>query len=240
MINDVEDGDEQAGGVSRELRSFGRRKGRPLSPRQRGLVDHDLPRLSIDLAGRPPEPLTGLFPAPVHDVWLEIGFGGGEHLIWQASRHPDVGLIGCEPFLDGVVKVVDAVVQTPLVNVCLHPDDARALLRWLPDASLGRAFVLFPDPWPKKRHQKRRLVGLPLLDQLARVMRPGAELRVGTDISDYVRSIMVAVTAHPAFAWPAQRPGDWQIRPEDWPETRYEQKAIREGRRPVYLSFRRR
>jgi tRNA (guanine-N7-)-methyltransferase len=236
MAIEDEDGDEP----SRELRSFGRRKGRPLSARQRRLVEHDLPRLSIDLGAGPSQPLTALFSAEVRDVWLEIGFGGGEHLIWQAHHNPEIGLIGCEPFLDGVVKVVDAVVQTPLPNVRLHPDDARALLRWLPDGSLGRAFVLFPDPWPKKRHQKRRLVGTSLLDQLARVMRPGAELRVGTDISDYVRSIMIAVTAHPAFDWPAKGPGDWQVRPADWPETRYQQKAIREGRRPVYLSFRRR
>jgi tRNA (guanine-N7-)-methyltransferase len=240
MAIDEEDCDAHSDGASRELRSFGRRKGRPLSARQRGLVDDELPRLSIDLADPPPQPLTALFSGPVRDVWLEIGFGGGEHLIWQASHHPDVGVIGCEPFLDGVVKVVDAVVQMPLPNVRLHPDDVRALLRWLPDGSLGRAFVLFPDPWPKKRHQKRRLVGTPLLDQLARVMRPGTELRVGTDISDYVRSIMIAVTAHPAFDWPAESPADWQVRPADWPETRYEQKAIREGRRPVYLSFRRR
>jgi tRNA (guanine-N7-)-methyltransferase len=223
-----------------ELRSFGRRRGRVMSARQQHLLAVDLPRLALDFAQPPPDRLTALFDAPVDDVWLEIGFGGGEHLLWQAAHHPGVGLIGCEPFLDGVVKVVDAIGAAGHRNVRIHPDDARPLLRWLPEQSIGRAFVLFPDPWPKRRHHKRRLVSPPFLDLLARVLKPGAELRIGTDIPDYVRTTLLALLPHPAFVWPARGPKDWQVRPADWPPTRYEQKAIREGRRPVYLSFCRR
>lgn len=223
-----------------ELRSFGRRRGRLMSPRQQSLLTQELPRRSIDLSAPPDGPLTQLFDAPVRDVWLEIGFGGGEHLLWQANAHPDVGLIGCEPFLDGVVKVLDALATERRGNIRLHADDARPLLRWLPPQSIGRVFVLFPDPWPKRRHHKRRLVAPPFLDLLARVLKPGAELRIGTDIADYVRTTMLSVLHHSAFAWPARSPKDWQIRPDDWPPTRYEQKAIREGRKPVYLRFTRR
>lgn len=223
----------------KELRSFGRRRGRALSVRQQSLVDMELPRRSVPGGNEEIDAPDRLFPIPVRDVWLEIGFGGGEHLLWQARHHPDVGLIGCEPFLDGVVKVVDALEREALGNVRVHPDDVRPLLRRLPPASLGRAFVLFPDPWPKKKHQKRRLVAGPLLDLLARAMRPGAELRLATDIPDYVRTMLAALIPHPAFAWPATSPKDWQQRPADWPETRYEQKAKREGRRAVYLTFHR-
>jgi len=222
-----------------ELRTFGRRRGRTLSVRQSALVTHELPPRAVDLTAPAPAPLTALFTPAVRDVWLEIGFGGGEHLLWQARENPAIGLIGCEPFLDGVVKVVDALATEQHTNVRIHADDARPLLRWLPPASLGRAFVLYPDPWPKRRHQKRRLVAPPLLDLLARALRPGAELRVATDIADYVRTILLAALPHPAFVWRATRPRDWQQRPADWPTTRYEQKALREGRRPHYLVFER-
>jgi tRNA (guanine-N7-)-methyltransferase len=232
--------DEDEAEISAELRSFGRRRGRTLSRRQQDLMDRILPRLSVDLSTPPPDRLPSLFASAVSDVWLEIGFGGGEHLLWQAEHHPSVGLIGCEPFVDGVVKVVDVVATRSMGNVRLHADDARDVLRWLPPASIGRAFVLFPDPWPKRRHQKRRLVSAGLLDLLARCLKPDAELRIGTDIPDYVRSILVAALPHPAFVWPAMGPADWQQSPADWPPTRYEQKALREGRRPVYLVFRRR
>ena len=150
-----------------------------------------------------------------------------------------MALIGCEPFEDGVVKALAGIEARQLTNIRLHADDARPLLRWLPEALLDRAFVLFPDPWPKKKHVKRRLVATPLLDQLARVLKPGAELRIGTDIGDYARTILLAVMAHPAFTWSARGPQDWRIRGDDWPETRYEQKAIREGRVRYYFRFRR-
>lgn len=233
---------EEAAGEVHELRSFGRRRGRKLSPRQQGLVEGQLASLSVDLSRPAPMPLAGLFEAPVREVWLEIGFGGGEHLLWQARNCPDVGLIGCEPFLDGVVKVVAGVDEAggSLGNIRLHPDDARPLLRWLPDASVARAFILFPDPWPKARHQKRRLVSEATLRELARVMVPGAELRLGTDIADYARWMLIAIAREGSFAWTARGPSDWRERPSDWPQTRYEAKAIAAGRRCNYFRLLRR
>jgi tRNA (guanine-N7-)-methyltransferase len=150
-----------------------------------------------------------------------------------------VGLIGCEPFQDGIVKALAAIERDKIGNVRLHADDARPLLRWLPRASIGRAFILFPDPWPKKRHHKRRLVSEATLAQLARVMRPGAELRVATDIEDYARWILEAVRNEASFAWTAERSTDWRERGPDWPPTRYEEKALRDGRRCTYFRFRR-
>jgi tRNA (guanine-N7-)-methyltransferase len=223
--------------AARELRSFGRRRGRKQSARQQNLLDEVLPRLALDLKAAPLTALSGLFTPPASVVWLEIGFGGAEHLLWQARHHPDVGLIGCEVFADGVVKAVSAIEEQSLANIRLSAEDARDVLRWLPPASLQRVFVLFPDPWPKKRHVKRRLVSPGLLDQLARVMAPGAELRVATDIGDYARTILLAVQRHAAFAWSAQGPRDWRGRGPDWPETRYEAKALREGRRSYYFRF---
>ena len=172
-------------------------------------------------------------------VWIEIGFGGGEHLIWQAQHNPGVTLIGCEPFEDGVMKVLDAIAQGPLTNIRVHMGDARDVLRWLPEASIARAFILFPDPWPKRKHQKRRLVNSQSLSLLARVMKSGAELRFGTDIGDYARSALEAFASEPRFTWLADRPADWRIRPADWPETRYEAKAAREGRVRYYFRFER-
>lgn len=195
------------------------------------------PAVRPDLAKPPPESAAALFATPVSRVWLEIGFGGGEHLVWQAQHHPDVGIIGCEPFEEGVVKVLTLIEAHAIANIQVHPDDVRPLLRWLPEGSLDRAFVLFPDPWPKARHRKRRLVSTPLLDQLARVMKPGAELRLATDIGDYARTMLVALTRHASFRWTATGPSDWRTRPVDWPPTRYETKALREGRRCTYLRF---
>lgn len=216
------------------LRSFGRRRGRKLSPRQETLFREILPRIAVD----PRAPLSRALPA--RPVWLEIGFGGGEHLVWQAEKNPQVQLIGCEPFEEGVVKVLSCVEDKHLENVSVHPDDARAILPNLAEASLDRVFILFPDPWPKRKHQKRRLINRQLLKSLCRVMKPGAELRIGTDIPDYARTILMAFQATPEFAWTASRPADWQVRPADWPQTRYEQKAVREGRRSCYLSYVRR
>ena len=226
-------------GPEHELRSFGRRRGRTLSARQQALLDDVLPKLSLPLAGAAPAPLGQLFAHVPQDVWLEIGFGGGEHLIWQAGANPDVGLIGCEVFEEGVVKVLSAVEAHGLRNVRVSDDDARAVLRWLPPASLARAFILFPDPWPKRKHVKRRLINRALLDELARAMRPGAELRIATDIGDYLRTILMAFRGHPAFQWQADGPSDWRVRGDDWPQTRYEAKAVREGRPRYFLRFRR-
>jgi tRNA (guanine-N7-)-methyltransferase len=222
-----DDGDD----LRHELRSFGRRRGRVLSGRQQQLWDTVLPRVVIDL--------KSCFAPASLETWLEIGFGGGEHLVWQAEHNPSVAVIGCEPFEDGVVKVLNAIEDRALSNIRLHADDARDVLRWLPEASISRAFVLFPDPWPKRKHLKRRLVNAHLLGLLARVIRPGGELRLGTDIADYARTMLMAIHEVPAFRWTACSPNDWRGRPADWPQTRYEQKAVREGRVSSYLMFQR-
>ena len=226
-----------------ELRSFGRRKGRKASPRQAALLRDVLPKVAVDISapfsasgGRLDE---GESPDANERLFLEIGFGGGEHLTWQAQHNPGVTLIGCEPFEDGVMKVLDAIAQGPLTNIRVHMGDARDVLRWLPEASIARAFILFPDPWPKRKHQKRRLVNSQSLSLLARVMKSGAELRFGTDIGDYARSALEAFAFEPRFTWLAERPADWRIRPADWPETRYEAKAAREGRVRYYFRFER-
>jgi tRNA (guanine-N7-)-methyltransferase len=218
-----------------DLRSFGRRHGRKLSPRQEALLADFLPRVRVDLSrafARLSDP-----DGPTRPLWLEIGFGGAEHLLWQAERNPGVALIGCEPFEEGVVKALAGIEERGLANVCLHPDDARPLLRWLPPASLDRCFVLFPDPWPKKRHVKRRLVNAATLALVARALKPGAELRIGTDIGDYARTILIAAAATPELRWTASCASDWRDRPADWPQTRYEAKAIREGRRRYFFRF---
>lgn len=227
------------GNNERDLRSYGRRRGRAQSVRQKTLWQDVLPRVAMprdeEGLGRLPE----LFAPPVSDVWLEIGFGGGEHLIWQAKENPGVGFIGCEPFEDGVVKALSAIDTEGISNFRVCADDARPLLRLLPEASIGRAFILFPDPWPKKRHHKRRLVSAATLGELARIMRAGAELRIATDIGEYACTILLAVVGHGSFRWMATCADDWRQRTPDWPPTRYEAKAVREGRRCFYFRFQR-
>lgn len=218
-----------------ELRSFGRRRGRKASGRQDALKRDLLPRVAVDLTT--PAAAVAVVADPAAPLWLEIGFGGGEHLVWQAQHNPSVTFIGCEPFEDGVVKVLTAIDESKLGNIRLHMGDARDVLRWLAPQSISRAFILFPDPWPKRKHRKRRLVNAGTLSLLARVMKPGAELRIGTDIGDYAHTMLEAFRSQNAFAWQAESPQDWRIRPEDWPPTRYEQKAEREGRRRYYFRF---
>ncbi len=213
-----------------ELKSFGRRRGRKPTDRQAALLATSLPELSLDLSQQI---------APRGQTWLEIGFGGGEHLLWQARQHPNIDFIGCEPFEDGVIKVLAALEVERMGNIKLHMGDARDVLRALPDASIARCFILFPDPWPKRKHVKRRLVNAALLDSLARVLAPGGEVRIGTDIGDYARTMLEAFAGEPRFVWQAQGPSDWRVRPNDWPPTRYEAKAEGAGRQRYYLRFRR-
>ena len=220
---------------------FGRRKGHRLRARQASLLDSLLPRLRLPA----PEAFPGaleprrLFSRPVADVWLEIGFGGGEHLIRTAARHPDIGMLGCEPFVNGLAKALSLVDETGLDNIRIHDGDAGEVLDRLASASLGRVHLLYPDPWPKRRHWKRRFVSDANLARLARVMRPGAELRFATDWADYAAWTLAHVRRHPAFRWEAERAEDWRRPWEPWQGTRYEAKALAEGRRPVYLTFRR-
>lgn len=220
-------------------RFYGRRKGRPLRPTRQSLLDTLLPTVAVPDGEGPLDP-AALFPFPAREVWLEIGFGNGEHLIWQADANPDVGIIGAEPFLSGVGRLLSYLDERPRPNVRVHADDVRPVLDRLPEASLSRVFILFADPWPKTRHHERRIVSTRTLDRLAILMRDGGELRMATDDMSYLRWMLEHTLVHPAFEWTARRPGDWRERPADWPATRYEQKAIAQGRKPIYLTFRRR
>ncbi len=220
---------------------YGRKRGRPLRPGRRRLIETLLPRLAVALPeGAAMLDPAALFPRPMAALWLEVGFGAGEHLAFQAERHPEVGFIGCEAFVDGIAGLLVLVRERGLDNVRLFADDARRLIAALPDASLDRCFVLFPDPWPKTRHHKRRFVSPETLDQLARVLGDGAELRFASDHAGYARWTLERFQRHPAFVWTARRPSDWRQRPGDGPATRYEAKALAAGRRCLYLSFRRR
>ena len=223
----------------------GRRKGRPLRPGRQVLIETLLPKITIptdrpDPASKGLDPLS-LFEPPVEKVWLEVGFGGGEHLAALAERHPEIGFLGCEPYINGVAKLLSQIDDQKLKNVRILHGDARPFLEALPDASLDRLFVLHPDPWPKKKHHKRRIVSPGLLAEAARLLVPGAELRVASDIPDYIRWTLMQVQIHNSasrdFGWTATCRADWADRPEDWPQTRYEAKAIREGRIPTYLKF---
>lgn len=232
----------------------GRRRGKKLRAGQQSLLDTLLPRLALDLPAEPIVTLDGdvadsaakidLARAfggtlPEDGVWLEVGFGAGEHLVWQAEQHPSVGLIGCEPYINGVAKCLAHIERAGVANVRLFTDDARFVMAALPPQSLSRVFVLFPDPWPKTRHHKRRFVQRSNLDVLARLMKPGAELRLATDDPSYLPWMVEHACTHPAFEWQAEGPADWRGRPGDWPETRYEKKMLA-GHRPVFLRLRRR
>jgi tRNA (guanine-N7-)-methyltransferase len=222
-------------GGLRQRRHFGRRKGPALSAHQAGLLETLLPQLQIEpRSGRDP---SSYFSAAVSDLWLEIGFGGGEHLLWQARANSSVGLIGAEPYVSGVAKLLSKLALVPAPNLRLYTEDATDIIEALPDASLGRVFVLFPDPWPKTRHHKRRFIQMAMLDQLARVMKPGVELRFATDDNSYLVWTLERLSAHPAFTWLANTAADWRARPSDWPETRYEAKAIGAGDTCTYLRF---
>jgi tRNA (guanine-N7-)-methyltransferase len=223
-----------------DRRFYGRRKGRPLRKGQQQLIDALLPRVAVALPVSGKLDPRALFPHQPEQVWLEIGFGGGEHLADQARTHPDAGLIGCEVFLNGIATLLSQVSSLGLANVRVYPEDARDLLDALPDASLDRVFLLFPDPWPKRRHADRRFIQPANLDLLARLMKPGAEFRVASDDPTYIGWALAHLVRHPAFAWTARGPGDWRERTADWPGTRYESKALREGRPPVFLRFTRR
>lgn len=212
---------------------YGRRLGRPLSVSQQNLVETLLPKIGVPDGAID---LHSLFPN-ARAFALEVGFGGGEHLAAQAGAHPDHGFIGCEPFLNGVAKLLTQVDQAKLANVRLYPDDARDVLPRLPAQSLSAVYVLFPDPWPKVRHHKRRFIQTATLDELARVLKPGGEVRVATDHPDYACWALQHLMADIRFRWAAECAADWRVRPTDWPQTRYEQKALKVGRACVYLRF---
>ena len=219
---------------------YGRRHGKTLRQSQKGYLSEDLGELrprGITVQDNPDR--RPIDPAAIfgddRPIWLEVGFGGGEHMVHMAARYPDIGIIGCEPFINGVAMLLGKIRAAGVTNVSVHPGDARDLMDVLPDASISRAFLNYPDPWPKARHHRRRFVTPEHLVPLARVMKPGAEFRVATDIPDYMRQTLEEVP--PAgFDLVEDTPVAW----DDWISTRYEQKALREGRVPHYATFWRR
>jgi tRNA (guanine-N7-)-methyltransferase len=222
---------------TRKFQIYGRRKSKPLRPRQRQLIRDLLPTLRI--ATKPEskiDPLR-LFAATPTDVWLEIGFGGGEHLVSQAKGHPAIAFIGAEPFLNGVAKLLVAIADCNLTNIRIFDDDARLLLEALNPSSIGRVFVLYPDPWPKRRHEKRRLFNLETIAALHRVMKPAGELYFASDSPEYVSYSLRNFLIHGGFEL-ARQPHAWQAPPPGWTVTRYESKALKANRQSAYLCFR--
>ncbi len=210
----------------RPIRTFGRIGGRALSARQQGLVDTLLPYLSVQDADPGTLDPAVMFDPPVKDVWLEIGFGGGEHLTGQAARQPDIGFIGCEPFIEGMAKALGQIEDNGLTNIRLHMDDVRPVIARLAPSSISRVFILFPDPWPKKRQQKRRLIQPDFLDAIAHILKPGGQLRFATDVKSYADEALAHFTEHPSFEWTAISADDWRNPPADHLTTRYETKKL--------------
>ena len=220
----------------------GRIKGKALRPNQEAWLDEDLGRLSPGAVDwdinpdRKPIDLKEYFGN--REIWLEVGFGGGEHMMHQAVSNPDVGIIGCEPYINGVAMLLGKIRTANAQNIAVYPGDVRNMFDVLPEASISRAFLLYPDPWPKTRHHKRRFVTEEHLAPLSKVLKKNAIFRVATDIPDYVRQTLEQVPRH-GFEWLAERPAHWREPWNDWISTRYEKKALREGRVPHYLTFRR-
>lgn len=217
---------------------FGRRKGHPLKARQAELFDDLLPRLAVDLTKPAPSDLAALFPQAPKTLRLEIGFGGGEHLIAQAIAHPECGFIGADGFLNAIGKALVAIDDNDLGNVRLHHGDASDLLDWLPAGAFARIDLLYPDPWPKRRNWKRRFIQDDNLVRLSRILRSGGELRFATDIDSYMTYALTRVIRSPDFEWTAESADDWRKPWAGFTRTRYEAKAIREGRTPAYFIFR--
>lgn len=216
-----------------DRRLYGRGSGRPLSARRQALADELLPKLALSEEG----PLDPAALLPGRKAYaLEIGFGGGEHLIGQATAHLDVGFIGVEPFMEGVGKALALADEAGVENVRIHRGDGRDVIERIAEASLDAVYVLFPDPWPKTRHAKRRIIQPAFVAEAARVLKPGGRLRVATDVKTYVAWTLLHVRANPAFAWTARRAADWREPPADHVRTRYETKNIGDCP-PTYLDF---
>jgi tRNA (guanine-N7-)-methyltransferase len=228
-----------SGDKTRRGAFFGRRKGHPLRAHQTALMANLLPRLALDLTQPAPAHLGALFADPIDSVRLEIGFGGGEHLAAQALANPGIGFLGCEPFVNGMAKMLAAVEDKHIRNIRLHFGDATELLDWLPDGSLIRVDILYPDPWPKRRHWKRRIIQHQSIAAFARALATGGTVNFATDIADYAAWTLERFLRAPTFAWTTERAAEWRAPWEGHVATRYEAKAKRDGRTPTYFVFRR-
>ena len=222
--------------TERDRAFFGRRKGKKLRAGQDELIQTLLPAIRVVPGSAPSDQFPN---REARETWLEIGFGGGEHLAAQARAHRHINFVGCEPFVNGMAKLLAVIEHERLNNIRVWDDDVTDLLPTLPDASFDRVYILYPDPWPKRRQRKRRLVSDETLEMLARVMKPGAELRFASDIDDYIGWVLARILRSRHFRWTATRADDWRVPYEGWPGTRYEAKAIREGRVPSYLTLKR-
>lgn len=242
MSSNENNTEDMAGGVRRQRATeafFGRRKGKPLREKQQRLLSEALERLRLDLTQPAPASLTDLYPEPVERLRMEIGFGGGEHLVHRAVEDPKTGFIGIEPFVNSMAKLLSKVDELGIRNIRLHDDDATVVLDWLPENSLDQIDLLYPDPWPKKKHWKRRFVSDVNLARFHRVLKPGGFFCFASDIDSYVNWTLQHATRHGGFEWVAQDARDWLTPFDNWPGTRYEAKARREGRSSAYLTFRR-
>lgn len=219
---------------------FGRRKSKALSPAQAQRFERLYPRLGIDVSTATPATVSNLFPHTPDAIVMEIGFGGGEHLIHQATTYPEYGFIGIEPFVNSMAKILRVIDEHSIDNIRLYNEDAVEVLDWLPDQSIDRIDLLYPDPWPKMRHWKRRFVTPKNLDRISRVLKPDAEFRFASDIDTYINWTIQHCNRHTEFEWNAMSSADWEEPYENWVQTRYEAKAMTEGRRPCYLRFKRR
>ncbi|WP_430258144.1 tRNA (guanine(46)-N(7))-methyltransferase TrmB [Neorhizobium sp. IRS_2294] len=216
---------------------FGRRKGKPLREKQAEGLATLLPQLKLDLANPAPDRIESLYDFSVERMRLEIGFGGGEHLIHRAAENPSTGFIGVEPFVNSMAKLLTSVEEQGLRNIRLYDDDATQVLDWLPDASIDQIDLLYADPWPKRKHWKRRFVSQVNLERFHRVLKPGATFCFASDIDTYVNWTLIHCRDHGGFAWQAEQASDWLTPYAGWPGTRYENKARREGRSSAYLTF---
>lgn len=221
-------------------RFYGRRKGKKLRTRRQGAFDSVMAETNITLpAGDAPVDPASFFDFTPRALWLEIGFGMGEHLAYQAVEHPDIAMIGCEPFINGIASLCTQIEEHDLKNIRIWPEDARLFMARLQDASLDRCFIINSDPWPKKRHHKRRFIQQETLDTLARLLKPGAELRMATDHPALAAWLVEKTCFHPQFEWTAETAADWRTRPDDLPETKFQNKGLKAGRPTVFLNFRR-
>ena len=239
--SDQRDADEPPDDAMHERHGafFGRRKGHKLRPHQADLIDHLLPHLALDIHAAPPADLSTLFDPPARELRLEIGFGGGEHLVAEARAHPETGFIGCEPYVNGMAKILTQIEAHNLGNIRLFAGDAAEVLAWLPRDTLARIDLIHPDPWPKRRHWKRRFVQEVTIAAMARVLKAGGEFRFVSDIDDYCAWTLAHLARSTDFVWTAERADDWRLPWPGYTMTRYGRKAAREGRVAAYLRFRR-